>query len=544
MNAGRGARSALRGCLWAALSLFGIVVPAARAQTPAQQGTEVDAGSKPDAEDAAVAAASRPFFVDGAAYLGGLYDSNLAGGGNGGSGGSVQGGVDLRAHEQSAHFVGDLAYGLNANYHPDHPDLNSIQNYLNALGHAELVPEHLYLTGRAFAWPTFITRLGPLDAGNGNSASGNSRNAYGYLVSPDFLLQFDGYAQSDLSIQQSGQFFSTLGNNPPTALFPFGTPSSAQATTVSERITSGENFGRLKWVLIASGTDSAQGAFSQRERIGQAELEYHLDRNFALVGNVGYRNYASRPTLNHNISGIIAMGGFSYELDNSFELLAKYGRQYNFDSYTGKLLWQVTAESAVTATVDDTVTTPQERLLMGLNGLSADQGGFSLSGSNLPDQALLTGLIPNTGAPVDIAPLDGLALDNAMSRYRTATASLVHKMPRWTYTVTAYGSVRDYLLPVTVGSLRQTIYGGDVSLTHELSHEFSATIRGDYSIAHEFGGIDKIAGFNVTLNYALAENWSINGQANYISRDARNFTVISAGNTSDLQLGAGLRYNF
>src|SRR3954464_9567240 len=164
MNAGRGAQSALRGCLWAALSLFGMTVPAARAQTPApvDQGAVAD-GEGEGAQDAA-AAANRPFFIDGSAFLGGLYDSNLAGGANANAGGSVQGGVDLRVHERGPRFAGDLSYSVSGNYHPGEPDLNAVQNYLNALGRAELVPEHVYVTGQAFAWPTFITRLGPLDA--------------------------------------------------------------------------------------------------------------------------------------------------------------------------------------------------------------------------------------------------------------------------------------------------------------------------------------------------------------------------------------------
>jgi hypothetical protein len=238
------------------------------------------------------------------------------------------------------------------------------------------------------------------------------------------------------------------------------------------------------------------------------------------------------------------MGGFSYTPDPSLSLIFKAGEQYNFTSYTGDLSWQITAETAFLATLDDNITTPQARLLLGITGLTADQNGFSLPGSNLPDQTQLPGLPIGGNSPVNIAPLDGLALDNAISRYRTATAGLVHKMPRWTYSLTAYGTIRDYLLPVFALDTRQTIYGLDAGLTHDLMRDLSATINADYSIAREFGGIDKILSFNTRITYTISPQWSAYGTANFIARDARDETIFTTGNMNDLQIGAGLRYNF
>jgi uncharacterized protein (PEP-CTERM system associated) len=491
----------------------------------------------------------RPFSINAGVGVSEIYDSNALGVQSGRSDWTTQGQLDLNLHDETPRFQGDVAYSLIGDYHSDITDLNSIQNYLNAIGHAELVPEHLFLSGRAFAQPTLLSRLGSLDI-NGSSATANGRNAYGYVFTPDFTWHFDDFARSDLTVTQSGEFFSDLSNSSLGNALPFGGPQNAVSTTVSERLKGGDYFGRLEWVLTGSATNSSQTGFHQKQRLGEADLEYHIDHNFGIIADVGYRKYESRPSLTRGLSGVIAMGGFSFQPDPTFTLVFKAGKQYNFTSFTGNLQYQFTAASAFLVAVDDVITTPQDRLLLGLNGLGVSQGGFFLPTTSLPVDFSTPGLPPTNSLPatnsqpIGVLPLDSLALDNIISRYRTATASLVHKMARMTISLTGYGTVRDYLLPLPGFDARQTIYGADLSATRNLTRDLSATLTADYSVAHEFGGIDKLATLSAFLNYYILPEWSANFHVSYIGRDARTPIAFANGTVSDVQIGVGMHYNF
>jgi uncharacterized protein (PEP-CTERM system associated) len=555
----RGGIAALAGCLLA-FGLPGWVAAPAKAQVPvpgaiANPGPQIDnLASDRDSPDDSVGEASaageaRPFYINAGLGVREIYNSNALGVQNGRSDWMTQGQADLNLHDKTQRFQGDLAYSLVGDYHSDVTELNSIQNYLNAIGHAELVPEHLFLSGRAFAQPTLLSRLGSLDV-NGSSATANERNAYGYVFTPDFTWRFGDFLRSDLTATQSGEFFSDLSNSSLGNVLPFAGPQNAVSTTISERLKGGDYFGRLEWMLTGSGTNTSQSGFHQKKRSGEADLEYHVDHSFGIIANVGYRQYETRPALTRGISGIIAMGGFTFEPNPTFALVFKAGKQYNFTSFTGNLRYQFTAASALLVTVDDTITTPQDRLLLGLNGLDVSQGQFFLPTTNLPVDFSppglpVTGGLPVTnGQPINVTPLDGLALDNIISRYRTATAGLVHKMSRTTLSLTGYGTVRDYLLPLPGFDSRQTIYGMDLSATRDLTRDFSATLAGDYSVAHEFGGIDKLATFSAFLNYYISPNWSGNLQVSYIGRDARTPIAFANGAVSDVQVGLGMHYNF
>jgi len=123
--------------------------------------------------------------------------------------------------------------------------------------------------------------------------------------------------------------------------------------------------------------------------------------------------------------------------------------------------------------VDDVITTPQDRLLLGLNGLGVSQGGFFLPTTSLPVDFSTPGLPPTNSLPPPIVSrsescrLIAWPWTISSRAYRTATASLVHKMARMTISLTGYGTVRDYLLPLPGFDARQTIYGADLGVTRK-----------------------------------------------------------------------------
>jgi len=515
--------------------------PVANPNTQADNPANTESAQSEEG-NAATPQVIQPFAIHAGVGLNEYYDSNATGLQNGRSDYTTQGVADLNVHDQTARFQGDLSYSVSGYYHANQSQLNAVENYLNGVGHAELYEDHLYLNARAFAWPTFASRLGSLDAGGDSTA--NSLNAYGYVVDPDLVWRFDDFATSHLTLTESGEFFSDLSNASLGTALPFGGPVNATATGISEQLKGGQYFGRLEWVATAMATNSSQAGFHDKQRSAEADLEYHIDHNFGVILDGGYRSYDTQPSLTRGVSGPIAMGGLAFQPNETFSAVVKAGIQYQFTSVTGSLRYQFTPTSQVFATLDDIVTTPQDRLLLGLGGLDVSQGGFYLPGTLLPNQGSLPGLPANNGQPVNVAPLDGLALDNIISRYRTATFGLVHRMPRDTLTATAYGVVRDYLLPLPGFDMRQTVYGGDLSYTHQFDRDLNGSLSGDYSVAHEFGGTDKIGTFSAFLSYTISREWSANFRLSYIDRVSRESIVFSNGTLDDVQVGLGIRYNF
>jgi hypothetical protein len=365
------------------------------------------------------------------------------------------------------------------------------------------------------------------------------------VLDPDFAWRFGDIVRADLIVSHSGIFFSDLSNASGGSVLPLLGPTDAVATGLKLRLTGGDYFGRMEWVLEASGTNSTQSGFHDKRRSVTADLEYHIDRNFGVIANLGYREYNTQPSLTRGISGPVAMAGFTFRANETFTAVIKAGTQYQFTSVTGNVRYQFSPTSQFFFALDDIVTTPQDRLLLGLNGVETFQGGFYAPGTLLPNQDALAGLLDtNNGQPINLLPLDGLALDNIISRYRTATAGLIHRMPRTTLNLTAYGTVRDYLLPLPGFDLRQTIYGINVTASRELRRDLTGSLSADYSVAHEFGGIDKLATISAFLNYMISEKWSANLRISYLDRQARTGLPFANGPLSNVQAGVGVRYNF
>src|SRR5262249_50857357 len=158
----------------------------------------------------------------------------------------------------------------------------------------------------------------------------------------------------------------------------------------------------------------------------------------------------------------------------------------------------------------------QDTLNINLQSLGVTSGGVFLipPAATLPDQPPLTGVQPPQAQPIFIGPYGNLALDNDISRYRTATAGGNFKMPRTLFNFIVYGTVRDYLVPVAAASVRQTVYGVDLTGSYDLTRDVTLTGGGDYSVAQEFGGHDKIGTISAGVNYNISPSWMATGRVN------------------------------
>jgi len=235
------ALAAAAGCMFAAgFSLAEMPMAWAQSANPNAQTPGDTESAESEVNAVTNGGEARPFSLGGAVGLSEYYDSNALGVAGSKADAVTQGEFDVSLHDKTERFEGDLAYSLMGSVHSASSDLNSIQNYLNAIGRAELWPEHLFVNARAFAWPTFLSRLGSLNAGNGIASTANAANAYGYLVSPDLTFRFDGFARADLLFSQSGEFFSSLSDRSAGTSIFLNLPNSSHSSSLGARLRSGD----------------------------------------------------------------------------------------------------------------------------------------------------------------------------------------------------------------------------------------------------------------------------------------------------------------
>jgi len=452
-------------------------------------------------------------------------------------------------------------YSLSGSYYTTNHGLNQYVNNLNLAASGEIIPEHLVLNVSGFAAPTLLNRTGAISASGQLLSPSNTTNTYGYSVEPEFFLRFRDILNS-VTTASYGQVFFVYPSVPGVSSAPgsvsdqllqllegFGTPKpvlfggvqNSSSINASQRIASGDYFGRFNWALTGTYSKQDQQSFSDTEKDGTLDLAYALDRSISVLGTGGYSQFTATIPLNRDLSGPIYMGGFSLTPSESFKLTAEGGVRNRFATYTGSLTWTVSPMTTIDGNLTDSITTPQGSILAGLPSLS----GALLSASALPqaaatvDQSLNSQL--STSSPYYS---QGLALQNAIYHDRQARLNLSQHDERNTYGLSFYGELRDLLTPIPGLKPKSSLYGADLSLTRKMRKDLTGYLLTGYSYADEFNGRDKI--FNATLgaSYNLTDTFSVYAEDRYLHRDMKDIIGVANIPLSDDVFTVGIRVGF
>ena len=452
-------------------------------------------------------------------------------------------------------------YSLTGSYYASNHGLNQYVNNLNLASSTEVIPEHLILNVSGFAAPTLLNRTGAISASGQLLSPSNTTNTYGYSVEPEFFLRFRDILNS-VTTASYGQVFFVYPSVPGVSTAPgsvsdqllqllegFGTPKpvlfggvqNSSSINASQRIASGDYFGRFNWALTGTYTKQDQQSFSDTEKDGTLDLAYALDRSISVLGTGGYSQFTATIPLSRDLSGPIYMGGFSLTPSESFKLTAEGGVRNRFATYTGSLTWNVSPVTAIDGNLTDSITTPQGSILAGLPSLS----GALLSAASLPqaaptvDQALNPQL--STSSPYYS---QGLALQNAIYHDRQAHLNFSQTDERNSYMLSFHGELRDLLTPIPGLKPKSSLYGVDLSLTRKVRQDLTSYLLTGYSYADEFNGRDKI--FNATLGaaYHLTDTFSVYAEDRYLHRDMKDVIGVANIPLSDDVVTVGIRIGF
>jgi uncharacterized protein (PEP-CTERM system associated) len=460
-------------------------------------------------------------------------------------------GLNLDAHDHTVRFDGDLQFRLAADHYASNSSYDRIYAYLTALATAELVPEHLFFRGSAFAAPLLVNNLGPLGAGGRPVATGSNtgiRDTYGYSISPDLKFRLGNFASSDTIVSQSSVFF--VEPNAPDVTLPIAgqaPPGESYSYGATERISSGSDFNRLNWFLTGSWNQITGSGLVFTETSGVADMKYAVRPALAITGTFGYQTFTSNQALIRSFGGLVALGGLQIKLGPSFQADASAGWQFNSPSYIADLSYQLGPSTSFIASLTDAVTTPAGRLLgmagqLGING----QGGF-----------VNTGYQPNPiGAPPTVPgvtgynplPIDGLGINNSLVRYRSASGSVVHVLDRTQYRVTGFWTHYQTLTVLPAGIPSEgTSTGVELGIFRTVTPQLTGGLTSSYTVQDAFGGQYSILAASIDLSYSFSQRTQLFYRAAYIHRgsDAALVAVSPvSGNVTDTSVTIGIRRQF
>lgn len=480
--------------------------------------------------------------VFAAVSLAETYTSNSSGTVGGGYDFYTQPGLHLSAVEQSRRLTAMLDYSLTGQYHARNHDLDQLINQLNAMANAELIEQTLFMDVQANARPLSLTRVGSLTAADGTPTNNNYRNSYSYAVRPTLMHQFGSAVEADLWFSQSGMFFAkpSSANTVPLPGF-YVPPTNSNTSQVGARIASLSDFMRLKWSLNASASDTYQTAHqSQKVRSASANLIYSLTDDFSVIGTGGYQTYHSSYLLTKDLDGPILLGGFQFVPSPNFYFYVQAGTQNNFPTYIGQLIWSVTPLTQVTARATDQVQTPQQQLTSDLQNSGSAPGS---GGSGNPATNPSGGYNPGAGGFLG----DGLSINNSIYRNRNFQAMISHSLPRTTYTLAVFGTIRDRLDSTFFPSFlnkREENYGVRIGVAHRLRRDLYGNVSLTASRANEFNGHDRILQGDAGVHYDASQTLSLYLNTSIINRESTGLVGFTNGNLNDVRVTVGVNKAF
>lgn len=448
-------------------------------------------------------------------------------------------GADL--HEHSGRINADLTYTGNVTYFATTRSTFTFANHLIALGNADLWHDYLTFNLRLFAEPVFISPLGnitPPGVPPPRGANSNIRDTYGFEASPEFSLRFGDYALSQFTPNYSEVFYVQ-----PVGAFAIGgaPPPSVTSYGATEVIRGGPFFNRLRWTINGSDQEDNRSALGLKQRSGNVELEYFFDREFALLGTVGYTDVGAASALSHKVTGPVGLVGAIVNFGRS-QATIEAGEQFRNASLMGSAHVYLGPFTELNANITDTITGPGGRLFQGLNDLAATPQG------QLYDTNYAVGAVPSQVATFTPIPLDSLGFSNVISRFRDARATLTYELMRTHLLFTTFATKRDLLTAPAPGeSAHQTTYGIDFGASRQFAIDFTGGFHLTFRNERIFVGSDNNITATINGNYNLSPTIELYGNVEYLTRLSSNAlagALPTAGNTNTFAATIGIRKTF
>jgi uncharacterized protein (PEP-CTERM system associated) len=409
-----------------------------------------------------------------------------------------------------------LFYAPTGIVYADHGSQDMVAQNLNATASITVIPEAFFVDLRGFAavQPTFggLPGVGGtgftlqpgygLNQANGFLTKSNATQSYNFGISPYVVHRF-----GTTGTVKAGYSYSYSGSNPISESFTvpgFGSTTGTSGTlnTHNEvvQFTSGEDFGRFRYLALANGTQYqgsglADGAYQYSFT---NQLGYAITDGVILFGEIGAEDIRYNGTPETKITDAVWSVGAQWTPNPDSSVMLGYGHKYGFDSFLLNASYAVTARTRLYAQYQTGLGTDLTQLQAFALASDVDTFGNSVD--------------PTTGAPLFLTNNAlGVTGNNVLYRSKTFSASAVTQLDR------------DQLSLQLLYQDRNT-QAATTTFTPSSSSSFSAT-----------------AGWQHQVN----DDTSTSVYFSYGRQDGLQFVTVSGGETEDTYSAqAALRYNF
>lgn len=399
----------------------------------------------------------------------------------------------LKVDDQGARVQFDFIYDPRADFYA-RSGAEPIFQRLTEAGTAEIIPETLFLNTSTSINQQFLSNTAPV-ASTTLTTNSNLATVTSFSASPSLRHHFGEFADT-----QTLYTFSDVSTSS-------GAVASLRSNSLEQDVTSGSDFGRLGWKVVASETRDDQASVSGSSTIGPPigstefksdrlndDNKYALFQTLSVLGGVGYERYTD-PTLLTAPHGLTWNGGFEYQPAPTTDIRATIGRRYQMTDYEFSAHHDIGSETQLTSSYTETVQTTQSQLASQLGQLKF-QNGVPVNGqTGLPFSNLGNPLLGIQGSP--------FGFTNSAFVNKSFQTSLVLQRGRNTYNAyVTYQKQRTELPP----SL-ETIYGGGATWNRQLNPLLTGILGATYlhtNVGGTAAQIDRLYSLSATLSYSLS----------------------------------------
>lgn len=335
-------------------------------------------------------------------------------------------GVDGAIQTRRVH--GQLSYRFAQRFEEVGDIANNQSHSLIARGDADVIPGTLRVDAGAFA--TFLNRdLRRRVSFDDDANNGNLAQTYSAYVAPSFHQRLGAFAEFDATyriayVNVDEADVSRLGGGVGGVDTQLGAYADSVNQSLDARFGNREASGKFRWDLAGSAQDERTDRLDQHYRsyLGRVELEYALNRDFALLGSVGYEDIKSSeeqiltdaagvplvdaeghfiidPNAPRRVSydqdGLVYDGGFRWTPSRRTFLQIRVGKRFGEFNVNGQLRYEPSPRLGVTASWSESVSTFGQLLTQDFNGVPVSF--FIPGGNRVGFGGCILGVDPATG---------------------------------------------------------------------------------------------------------------------------------------------------
>jgi hypothetical protein len=314
----------------------------------------------------------------------------------------------LQFSESTRLLQGNLVFSPVGELYVKSGNLNSISNNLNGSGLLTIVPDWLFVSGRAFSdTQTYNGTTINNRYGLGSNAGNSPASSQSYDISPYIKHAFGDLLTLNAGYDISYSSYSGLGVGGPTAQTAPVTPVSMLSTNLNTLIsqheftdiTTGSRFGRWNEDVRVDGEQESGGGISNGSHTYSAvsNTSYALNRFLTGTISTGYEDifYNGQPVTNTNsgqrvtninpaqsathIDDMIWGFGLKYLLGDKGSLSLSYGHRDGFNSPSFAATYKLTHRTTVYGNYTEGLSTSAELFQTQVQNSRVDQSGRTVS---------------------------------------------------------------------------------------------------------------------------------------------------------------------